>query len=281
MNEIMHLDNHTIECYDTIMNDNIYYVYFYLRETASDVAAAGTPYYVGVGKGKRINRKGKKEVPMPSNKSLRVKVHENLHWRQALDYEVAYIKQYGRIDTGTGILRNKTDGGDGTHGRVMTTSERLYRSKIQKEVQNRPEVLAKRAASMAAVNATFETRAKRSESAKKLATLPGKQQAFSEASKERWQDPEYRRSLVEKHRAYWNNEDHRISKSKEQSVRWQDPEYARNVSNKIREACQKPEVREKRSKAHTGMKFWNDGVKCVRSKEQPTGFVPGRLVKPK
>lgn len=86
---------------------NIYYVYFYIR---SDF----TPYYVGKGKDKRAWTKGKKElIQVPRDKSKIILVEQNLTELQAVILERYYIRWFGRKDIGTGILRNKTDGGDG------------------------------------------------------------------------------------------------------------------------------------------------------------------------
>lgn len=263
------------------MTEKIYYVYFYLREHDSDNAAAGTPYYVGVGKGKRIDRKAKGEVSLPPNKTLRIKVQENLIAHDALELEKMYIKQFGRIDIGTGILRNKTDGGDGTHGRVMPIEERKRRSIIQKETQNRPDVVAKRAAGMAAANSTIETKEKRSRSAKLAAERPGVKDRVSLESRTRWADPEYRKTQSIKKQLYWDNEERKAEKSQVITDKWKDPDYATKVKTGIRAALNTPESREKRSKAHTGMKFWNNGVHNVRSQTCPKGYVAGRMKLPK
>ena len=96
---------------------NIYYVYFYLRSKDSQTAKAGTPYYVGKGKKNRLKNKHK-NVPVPKDKSKIIIVEQNLTELQSFILERYYIRWFGRKDTGTGILINKTDGGEGVSGSV-------------------------------------------------------------------------------------------------------------------------------------------------------------------
>ena len=98
------------------MNSN-YYVYLYLREN-------GTPYYCGKGKGKRAYRKGS-----PDTVKL-VAVH--LTESEAFTLEKRLIKLYGRKDLGTGILNNRTDGGEGSSGAVRSSETRLNMSNAKK-----------------------------------------------------------------------------------------------------------------------------------------------------
>lgn len=83
-----------------------FYVYAYLRED-------GTPYYVGKGAGNRAWTKGKDEIKKPTNKTRIIIIAENLTNDEAKYLEIELISHLGRKDLGTGVLRNKTPGGDG------------------------------------------------------------------------------------------------------------------------------------------------------------------------
>lgn len=104
-----------------------YYVYAYLRNKDSKTAKAGTPYYIGKGIGSRAYEYHL-SVPVPKNKNYIVILEQNLTELGALALERRYIRWYGRKDACTGILINKTDGGDGVSGRIMPIEERKRRS---------------------------------------------------------------------------------------------------------------------------------------------------------
>ena len=94
-----------------------YYVYLYLRDD-------GTPYYVGKGKGIRAWKKHPFEIRPPKNKTNIVFPAVNLFELGAFVLERKFIRWYGRKDLGTGLLRNRTDGGDGTSGVIWTDTAR-------------------------------------------------------------------------------------------------------------------------------------------------------------
>jgi len=102
---------------------NIYYVYQYLREDQ-------TPYYIGKGKANRINEGHRLPLPITER---RVMIAENLSEQAAFDLEIELIAKYGRKDLGTGILRNQTDGGDGTSGSIRTEEFKQAQSKRMKQ----------------------------------------------------------------------------------------------------------------------------------------------------
>jgi hypothetical protein len=97
------------QSYNKVMEERRFYTYAYLREDA-------TPYYIGKGCVSlngvdRINAKCHPGISLPPSER-RVKLYNNLTNEEACNKEKELISYWGRKDLGTGILYNRTDGGD-------------------------------------------------------------------------------------------------------------------------------------------------------------------------
>ena len=85
----------------------IYYTYAWLRKDK-------TPYYIGKGQGNRAYWRHKKAVQPPSKDRILI-LKRGLTEEEAFKHEQYMIALYGRKEHG-GLLRNLTDGGEGTSG---------------------------------------------------------------------------------------------------------------------------------------------------------------------
>lgn len=126
-----------------------FYVYLYLRED-------GSPYYCGKGKGKRAweqhrDLKNKRGVWTPIDLSRIAIVHWDLLEMGAFILERKTIRWYGRKNINTGILINKTDGGEGTAGLVHSASHKAKSkaTKLKNGSFNAPHLPAARQKALA------------------------------------------------------------------------------------------------------------------------------------
>jgi NUMOD3 motif len=115
-----------------------FYVYAYLRTRASKNGAAGTPYYIGKGTATRAY-KAHDTIPVPKDKNSIVFLSWHMTEADSFQAEMLLIHLHGRIDLGTGCLRNRTDGGDGPSGLVHTeeTRNKMKGRKVGEETRRK------------------------------------------------------------------------------------------------------------------------------------------------
>jgi len=66
-------------------------------------------------------------------------IKSNLTWEESCNLEMLLISEYGRIDNGTGILVNMTNGGDGVLGMEHSVETRKQMSNSQKGIKHSAE----------------------------------------------------------------------------------------------------------------------------------------------
>ena len=172
-----------------------YYTYAYLREDK-------TPYYIGKGQGKRINCK-QRIIKPPKDKSRIIFLKQNLTEEEAFKHEIYMIDVFGRKDLGTGILHNRTGGGEGSSGRVPSEQSRKKMSDAHKN----PSEETRKRMSEASKGRTHseETKKRMSEVHKNISEETRRK--LSEAHKGKTRSEETRRKISElkKGRKWWND----------------------------------------------------------------------------
>ena len=194
-----------------------YYTYAYLREDR-------TPYYIGKGKGNRIYKRGSRVFAPPKDKSRIIYLKQNLTEEEAFKHEIYMIAVLGRIDLGTGILHNMTDGGEGISNPSEETRRKMsetHKGKIVSE-ESRKRI------GEANKNPSEETRRKKSD-ANRGENNPNYGKTTSE---------ETRKKLSE------------ALKNPSEETRRKIGEASKNRSK---------EILKKIGEAQKGRKWWNDG----------------------
>lgn len=188
----------------------------------------GEPFYVGVGTGYRVTQhvsaaksgKGRDHRLSIIRKVLRSGsdiLYEIAgffsEWKDAAALEVETIARIGRHNKGLGPLANLTDGGEGTHGRIVSDEQRKILSGIfkgrtiseeqkhlnsvasKKNWQN-PDIRARNIAATKAAMARPEIKEKTAEANRVAWESPERLAAWGEAMRVRWRDPERRKAMI-------------------------------------------------------------------------------------
>jgi hypothetical protein len=215
-----------------MINANRFYTYAYLREDR-------TPYYIGKGQGRRIYQ----TVGKPCNKPPKDRIiflKQNLSEEEALNHEKYMIAVFGRKDLGTGILHNRSDGGDGLSNPSGETRKKMSEAKRGKKHSK-------------------DTRKKHSENRK------GSKNHFygkhhTEETKEKLREINVGKNL---------SEETKLKISKSGTGRILSEETRKNISNS----------KKGEKNPCYGKRWWNDGnSNCKLSLECPgEGWSPGRI----
>jgi hypothetical protein len=162
-----------------------YYVYMFCKPD-------GTPYYVGKGHGNRTNETGnrselcKRHIAKYGKNTQYVKV--DITEEQSFKLEIRLVKKYGRIDIGSGILTNHTNGGEGASNPSKETTEK--RSSSLKATYKDPALKAKLSESKKLQWVT------KRDSMMSGINNPAVKEKQKVQSKDRWENPEYREKVM-------------------------------------------------------------------------------------
>ena len=180
-------------------NSQRFYTYAYLREDR-------TPYYIGKGSGKRIYSKDRTIKP-PKDKSRIIFLKKNLTEEEAFKHEIYMIDVFGRKDLGTGILHNRTDGGEGSSGCIPSEETKRKLSEV-----NKGKIVSE------------ETRKKISETSKGKTLSEEHIKKISEANKGHAVSEETKRKLSEAHKGNTLSEEHKrkLSEVRKGTKWWND-----------------------------------------------------------
>lgn len=107
---------------ETVVVDTNFVVYAYSRKGEDQFGRRGTYYYIGKGRPSRpYDRRNRTGAKTPKDLERIHILHNDLTDAEALNFEKKLIEFYGRKDKHSwGVLRNLTDGGEGTSGLVRS-----------------------------------------------------------------------------------------------------------------------------------------------------------------
>jgi hypothetical protein len=222
-----------------------YYTYAYLREDK-------TPYYIGKGKDNREYKRSRNDIKPPKDKSRVIYLKQNLTEEEAFKHEIYMISIFGRKDLGTGILHNRTNGGEGVSGRILNQESR---KKISEANKGNTNCLGK--------THSEETKAKMSAAQKGNTKMLGK--THSEETKRKM-------SSSSKGNTNWLGKTHSEETKRKMSEANKNPSEetrkklseAQKGNTKMLGKTHSEETKRKISASSKGKKCWNDGCGNIK-----------------
>jgi hypothetical protein len=266
-----------------------FYIYFLRRPDKVDPfdSTKSQPFYIGKGCNGRYlehRREAFNLLHKPGRKGYKIAIihklwkqgidieediiFDNLSEQQALDLEIAFIKQYGRIDLGLGCLTNLTDGGDGVSGYIPSkeTIEKLSKSLKGREAWNKglaghlsEETIQKLRNSHIGHIPSEKTRKKMSESQTGRVHSEGTKRKMSIAKKGKplW-SPEDKKRIGESNKRRVVSEETKRRQSEAQKGKILTEEHKRKISESQKGREVPEDRKEKISQAKKG-KPWTEG----------------------
>ena len=216
---------------------NNFYTYAFLREDR-------TPYYIGKGTGNRIYRTTRRRIKPPKDKSRIIYLKQNLTEAEAFRHEIYMIAVFGRKDLGTGILINRTNGGEGSSGVVKSDETRKKLSEAGRRRTHSEETKKRMSDSQKGRTHSEETKRKQSE-VKKGKNNPNYGKTPSEETKRK-------RSVANKGKTHSEETKRKQSEVKKGK---NNPNYGKTHSE---------ETKRKMSASSKGKKCWNDGCGNIK-----------------
>jgi hypothetical protein len=221
----------------------MYYTYAYLREDK-------TPYYIGKGQGNRAYKRNKNDIKPPKDKSRIIYLKQNLTEEEAFKQEIYMIDVFGRKDLGTGILHNRSDGGEGVSGFIHSEETKIKLSEVHKGEKNHNY----------GKTLSEETRRKLSEAHKGKTLSEESRRNMSEAHKGKTFSEEHKRKMSEVRKGKkgkTHSEETKIKMSKTRKGKTFSEEHKRKISEGKKNPSE--ETRRKMGDASKGRRWWNDG----------------------
>ena len=160
-----------------------YYTYAYLRED-------GTPYYIGKGSGDRAYKNGGRYCNTPPKNRI-IYLKQNLTEEESFKHEIYMIFIFGRKDLGTGILHNRSDGGEGSSGAIRSDNVKKRISDSMKGNPKSKEHIEKVAKSRKGRRHTEDTKRKISKSNKGRILTEETRENMKKSMKKRWESGKF------------------------------------------------------------------------------------------